>query len=207
MIDGHRLNPVRTSYRRIFNGSFARGGRWYGPWWQSVPSRIRRGICINGELTCGPDIRGCHMRLLCADAGINLSDGDPYGGLDLPRNDIKLAINVMLNARSWPSARGALIEHLSDSYGLAVAVHVDQIRAAVRSRFPALEPYWNTGFGLVLQNIDAAICARVQQRLRNDGVPVLSIHESYIAPQSAHDLTVEAMDQEFDCSVSFASGA
>ena len=198
VIDGRRLNPLRTSYRRIFNLSFARGGRWYGPWWQSVPSRIREGICINGEPTCEPDIRGCHMRLLSARAGIPLGDGDPYGCLDLPRNHIKLAINIMLNAGSWRSARGALIEHLSDCYGPTVGVHVDQIRTAVRSRFPALEPYWNTGFGLVLQNIDAAVCARVQQRLRNDGVPVLSIHDSYIAPQSAHDLTVAAMEEEFD---------
>ena len=138
------------------------------------------------------------MRLLCARAGVELADGDPYAGLDLPRNDVKLAINVMLNARSWRSARGALIERLSDCYGPTASSHVDQIRAVVESRFPALKPYWNSGYGVVLQNIDADICARLQQRLRNDGVPVLSIHDSYIAPQSAQDLTVAAMDEEFD---------
>ena len=136
-IDGHRLNPLRTSYRRIFNGTFARGGRWYGPWWQGVPSRIRRGIRINDEPTCEPDIRGCHMRLLCARAGVALADGDPYGDLDLPRNDIKLAINIMLNASSWRSARGALVERLSDCYGPAAGSHVGQIRTAIESRFPA----------------------------------------------------------------------
>jgi hypothetical protein len=198
VIDGQRLNPKRASYRRIFNRSFARGGRWYGPWWQSVPARIRGGIRINGEPTREPDIRGCHMRLLCARAGVEIGDGDPYAGLDLPRNHVKLAINVMLNANSWQSARGALIERLSDSYGPTAGSHVDQIRTVIESRFPALDPYWNTGFGLVLQNIDAAICGRVQQGLRNDGVPVLSIHDSYIAPQSAYDLTVAVMDQEFD---------
>jgi hypothetical protein len=37
----------------------------------------------------------------------------------------------------------------------------------------------------------------VQQRLRNEGVPVLSIHDSYITLQSAYHLTVAAMDEEF----------
>jgi hypothetical protein len=198
VIGGHRLNPLRTSYRRIFNSSFARGGRWYGPWWQSVPSRIRGGICINGEPTCEPDIRGCHMRLLCARAGVALRDGDPYAGLGLPRNHVKLAINVMLNARNWRSARGALIERLSDCYGPTPGSHVDQIRAAVRTRFPALEPHWNTGFGLVPQNIDAGICASVQRRLRDQDIPCLSVHDRFIVPQSARDLTVAAMDEEFD---------
>ena len=102
VIDSRRLNPNRTTYYRIFNGRFTRGGRWYGPWWQSVPSRCRTGIRINGEPTCEPDIQGCHMRLLSARAGVKLGAGDPYEGLGLPRKEVKLAVNVMLNAPSWP---------------------------------------------------------------------------------------------------------
>jgi hypothetical protein len=138
------------------------------------------------------------MRLLCARAGVDLGDGDPYAGLYLPRNDVKLGVCVMLNAKSWPSARGALIERLSDCYGPTVGSHVDQIRTVVQSRFPALEPYWNTGYGLVLQNIDAGICASVQRRLRDQIIPCLSVHDSFIVPHSARDLTVAAMDEEFD---------
>jgi hypothetical protein len=65
-----RLNPGRRAYHRVFNGRFTRGGRWFGPWWQSVPSRVRQGIYVNGEPTSEPDIQGCHMRLLCARAGV-----------------------------------------------------------------------------------------------------------------------------------------
>jgi hypothetical protein len=39
-------------------------------------------------------------------------------------NHIKLAINVFLNARSWRSARGALID-LSDCYGPTAGSHVE----------------------------------------------------------------------------------
>jgi hypothetical protein len=193
-----RLNSGRNSYHRVFNGRFTRGGRWFGPWWQSVPSRIRQGITINGEPTSEPDIQGCHMRLLCARAGVDLGDGDPYAGLDLPRDEVKLAINIMLNARNWPSARGALISELSIRHGPSAGIEADLLRAAVRIRFPALEPFWTTGYGLILQNIDATICMRLQRRLRNEGVPSLSIHDSYVVPKSAHDRTVTLMEEEFD---------
>ena len=198
VIDRRRLNPNRVTYYRIFNRRFTRGGRWYGPWWQSVPARCRAGIRINGEPTCEPDIRGCHMRLLSARAGVKLGAGDPYEGLDLPRKDVKLAINVMLNAPSWPRARAALIANLSDDYGPTVGAQVDGLRTAIQRRFPALDPFWNTGYGLTLQRIDAEICERLQRRLRGRGVPVLSVHDSFLVPQSAREFTTGAMDEEFD---------
>jgi hypothetical protein len=198
VIDGHRLNPNRTSYHRIFNGCFTRGGRWYGPWWQSVPSRCRTGIRINGEPTCEPDIPGCHMRLLSARAGVKLGASDPYEGLDLPRKEVKLAINVMLNAPSWPRARAALIANLPDDDGSTVRARVDRLRTAIQRRFPALDPFWVTGYGLTLQRIDADICQRLQRRLRDRGVPVLSVHDSFVVPQSAREFTTGVMHEEFD---------
>jgi len=198
VIDGRRLNPTRITYYRIFNGRFTRGGRWYGPWWQNVPSRCRAGIRINGALTCEPDIRGCHMRLLSARAGVKLGAGDPYEGLDLPRRDVKLAVNVMLNASSWPRARAALMANLAEDYGPTVGPQVDRLRTAIQRRFPALDDFWNTGYGLTLQGIDANICERLQRRLRGCGVPALSVHDSFVVPQSAGELTTGAMHEEFD---------
>ena len=57
LIDGRRLNTARKTYHRIFKVDFGRVGRWYGPWWQNVPSYIRQGIHINGEPTSEPDIQ------------------------------------------------------------------------------------------------------------------------------------------------------
>ena len=198
VIGDRRLNPTRNSYYRVYNGRFTRGGRWFGPWWQSVPSRIRQGITIDGESTSEPDIRGCHMRLLCARAGVDLGEGDPYANLDLPRDEVKIAISVMLNARNWPSARGALIAELSARHGPLGGVRADLIRTNVRGRFPALEPFWNSGYGITLQNVDATICMRLQRRLRDEGVPCLSVHDSYVVPRSTHERTIAMMDEEFD---------
>jgi hypothetical protein len=122
------INPSRRDYYRVFNGNFDRGGRWYGPWWQLLPSRVRKGIRINGERTCQLNIRVSQLRLLCARGG---------------------------------------------------------------------SPQWNTGFGLWLQDVDAEVCARVQARLRADGIPCLSMHDSFIVPRSAHDRTNTVMSEEF----------
>ena len=58
-------------------------------------------------------------------------------------------------------------------------------------------PPWNTGSGLWLQDIDAEVCARVQAHLRADGIPCLSVHDTFIVPLSAHDRTRAVMDEEF----------
>ena len=138
------------------------------------------------------------MRLLSARAGVKLGPGDPYEGLELPRKDVKLAINVMLNAPSWARARAALIANLSDDYGPPVGTQVDELRTAIQRRFPALDPFWNTGYGLTLQGIDAEICERLQRRLRDRGVPALSVHDSFVVPQSAREFTTGVMYEELD---------
>jgi hypothetical protein len=103
-----RLDPTRTAARRIFNGSFSRGGRWYGPWWQSVPAHLRSCIFINDMSTVEHDFAYCHVRLLHALAGLVPPRSDPYQISDLPRDETKRALNVMLNANNPSEARGAI---------------------------------------------------------------------------------------------------
>jgi hypothetical protein len=64
------INPARRDYYRVFHGNFDHGGRWYGPWWQLLPSRVREGIRIDGENTCELNIRVSQLRLLCARGGV-----------------------------------------------------------------------------------------------------------------------------------------
>jgi integrase len=73
-----RLDPTRTSTRRIFNGDFTRGGRWYGAWWQNMPARLRQFIRIDDMCTIEHDFAYCHVRLLHALAGLAPPRGDPY---------------------------------------------------------------------------------------------------------------------------------
>ena len=70
--------------RRIFNNSsWRQGGRWYGGFWQNIPSAYRRFIRINNQRTIEIDYSALHPVLMYAKVGINywLKFGfrsDPY---------------------------------------------------------------------------------------------------------------------------------
>src|SRR5262249_36442769 len=67
---GVYLNPQWRSYYRVFNGDLRHGGRWYGPFWQSVPSSLRPKLRINGEPTVELDFACCQLRLMFACVGL-----------------------------------------------------------------------------------------------------------------------------------------
>ena len=145
VVAGRRINPLRCCYYRVFNLCFDLGGRWYGHWVQQVPGSIRAGLRFNGVECIEIDIRACHLRLLCARAGAELGDGDPYDIAGLSRNEIKMAATIMINAPTWRSARGALCVELGPEHGRNAGSRANQLRAAIMSRYPLLEPFWNSG--------------------------------------------------------------
>ena len=66
--DKDKLQPVNLSkrtLRRVFGrGSFERGGRFYGGWWQNIPSAYRSVISINGKPTIEMDYSQYHPNIL-----------------------------------------------------------------------------------------------------------------------------------------------
>jgi hypothetical protein len=193
-----RLDPTRTAARRIFNGSFAHGGRWYGPWWQNVPARLRSSIRIDDMPTIEHDFAHCHVRLLHALAGLAPPRGDPYQIGGLPRDETKRAVNVMLNANGRSEARAAIAAELVDIYAGDADSRARDLMRAVRRRHHRLAPFWTSGVGLRLQAIDATICAHVQRHLRGLNVPVLSVHDSFLVPHTHGDLLLQVMDETFE---------
>ena len=145
-----------------------------------LPAGLRKGIRLDGSTTIEEDFRCCHLRLLFALAGDDLGDRDAYDGFELPRQEVKLAIQVMLNAGSAQGAAGAIRRELVRTHGSAAGERTRRLMGQVRERLPRLARYWNTGCGLRLQNIDSNICTSVQRRLREAGSPCLSVHDSFI---------------------------
>jgi hypothetical protein len=189
-IGGTWVNPRSRRYYRVFNGDMQHGGRWYGPWWQSVPSAVRSSLLINGEPTVEIDYAACQLRLMFAYLGLpdplegeiraNAPNADLYSIDGVHRDTVKLALLVMTNAPSPISARRALAAQLSAIPAKARAPEADRIMGCIRRRFPALEPLWCSGIGLRLQRTDSNVCARVQLEMRSAGLPVLSIHDSFV---------------------------
>jgi hypothetical protein len=197
LVDGRRINPTRKSYERIFNGCFLRGGRFYGPWWQSLPAWLRTAIYIDGMPAVERDFSCCHPRLLAATVGLQLGSEDFYSSFGTARHEAKVAVNIMLNAPTAKKAFGALTSELRQVHGEAAPRQSCAIMKTIAARYPALSRLWNSGYGLRLQNHDAHICMRVQQRMRGQGIPCLSIHDSFVVPANYAGSLEEVMEAEF----------
>lgn len=199
-IEDRWLDPKRQSYHRVFNGSWTRGGRWFGPFWQGLPKQDREHLLINGEPVVECDYRACHLRLLCARAGLELpfheAEFDPYQVKGFDRKRIKLAFNVMLNASHEKKAYRAIANELAADGISDPCRRASMLMRAVRDQFPDFEKSWCSGEGVRLQNIDADICRRVQRRLRRQNIQILSIHDSFITPKSTDEVLANVMEEE-----------
>ena len=117
---GGALDFSDRTLRRIFaNGSFGSGGRFYGGWWQRVPSEYRKYIEIDGAVTVELDFATIQPRILYASIGRK----PPADSYVLPdwgpefRQITKKAFSQLLN--SDPSSRNQRQWHR-----FAPAVHV-----------------------------------------------------------------------------------
>jgi hypothetical protein len=185
-------------FRRIFNGGWSSGGRWYGPPWQYLPKRVREKLLIRGEPVIEVDYKTCHPRLLCALAGIDLpfyDDAFDYYDLlsSVSREHVKPAFSILLNARSESAAAMALAEDLA----ITVA-DAQRLISDVRRVLPGLQQSWRPGIGLHLQFRDSQICCRVQRMLRRIDVPVLSVHDSFLVAQRYESVLRQVMEDAME---------
>ena len=202
------LNPALRCYHRVFNGDLNHGGRWYGPWWQAVPSAVRPRLLIDGEPTIELDFAACQLRLMFARLGLP----DPLAGairiagpaLDLytiagvARDDVKLALLIMINARSMQVARQALAAKLICEPGTNRRREAARILSTVQRHFPQLKELWFSELGLRLQRIDSDICATIHQRMRAQTLPVLSVHDGFITWTRAEPQLRIVMQEAFE---------
>lgn len=91
------------SLKRVFAlGSFEFGGRFYGGWWQGVPSEYRKFIEIDGAVTRELDFSSMQPRLMYAEVGQEAPE-DAYFLPNWPhdketRDIIKKAFNQLINS-------------------------------------------------------------------------------------------------------------
>ena len=82
------------------------GGRFYGGWWQSLPSKFRPHITIDGQKTSEVDFSTMSLRILYAKENIQIPDNRDLYDIGLrgsesylseSRELIKIYINAILN--------------------------------------------------------------------------------------------------------------
>ena len=196
------IDLSRIQLRRIFSrGSMTKGGRFYGGWWQSIPSDYRQHITIDGLKTCEVDYSSMSLRIIYAQRGaqipvdddlydIGLSDWIKTTGTtkDPRRKPIKTFINAILNDEIGNYK-------LSASDQQKVGVSHSELLKRVLKKHGSISDLFSTGIGLETQFIDSQIAERVLHKMMDEGIVVLPIHDSFIV-RAGYEQWVSAVMRE-----------
>jgi hypothetical protein len=208
---GRVVNTLNRTMYRVFNRArWDRGGRYYGGWWQQLPREDRGALILDGSSVFEHDISACHLRMAFARVGAAIPQTDPYriDGLssileasdNVCRSAAKQIVLILINAETAPSAHRAISRYLTEAKlpGAKAKAVVSLIKASM----PEIKPVWHTGLGLELQYYDSEVAMRVMRAMREKGVPVLPVHDSFIVPSHAEPQLKEVVEREFDVCLS-----
>jgi hypothetical protein len=104
----------RKHLYRVFNNGdlanpkFNQGGRFYGGWWQQIPSEYRSRLRIDGKKTVELDYSAMHFYMMYSEKGLATPTSDPYTVDGIDRKSAKVALNIALNASSKSKALSAI---------------------------------------------------------------------------------------------------
>lgn len=195
---------ARTVYRVCNNSDWEQGGRFYGAWWTSCPSRLRPYILINGKRTVEVDYSELHAAMLYAGDGQTIPY-DPYERCLTKADDkserklVKQTFNALLNADSIDR-----ISEIDDSSAEITGRGWKDSKRYIVGKYPEFRQYFGSGVGLRLQRKDSDLAETVMLRFEAMGYARLPVHDSFIVHHGLQDeleqIMREAFEEEFGVS-------
>jgi hypothetical protein len=175
--DGLKLPDLTACqlYRVFNNGSFERGGRFYGGWWQKIPKEWRKKILIDGHQTNEVDFSGMLIRMLYHLQGRE-AEGDPYHLQNVSR-DYRPIIKKTLISLINTDQEGAI----KAPPRRALPMPWRDFKELIKAHHQPISCYFSSGEGLRMQRIDSDIVDYVIIEAGKRGIPVLPVHDSFIA--------------------------
>ena len=190
----YSLNFSLVSLRRIFaNNNIKFGARFYGGWWQSLPSKFRPHITIDGYKTSEVDFSTMSLRLLYAKENIAVPDtrdlydiglkgSKPY--LKRARELIKEFTNAIIN-----DEKGYF--RLSNSELKELKLTHKELKTKVNNHHQPISKYFGTGIGIELMYTDSVIAEDIMLSFLKEDIIVLPIHDSFII-RTGYELSLRA---------------
>jgi len=178
--------------KRIFyRNDWSLGGRVHGGWWQQVKSDYRKDILINDEITLEQDFKGLHVTLLYGLKGLQPPE-DPYV-TDLQstfsseenRALTKALVLNAINAKDMKSAFQAFRSEQKTGSAFK-KIKNEELRVVIDAFVeanPEIEGDLFSDKGVELMAIDGRITFDIIEYFTNKGIPVLSVHDSYITTE------------------------
>ncbi|MDC0540633.1 hypothetical protein OAO50_02895, partial [Paracoccaceae bacterium] len=180
-------------------------------WWQRCPKEYRLKIKMDGVLTTEIDFSGLHIVILYAQEGINYwvdVNDDPYElhgikGID-PEIDLravaKLLLLTAINAETETKAFGAFREQ-AETGTLEKRLRneqLSQILFHLKRKHAPIAHKIASGAGIDLMYVDSKITELLIQRFTDRGIPILTVHDSYIIPIGYDDVLEQEMQNAFE---------
>ena len=197
------FNLYQVQLRRILNpleeNDLDGGGRFYGGWWQQIPSKQRRLIRIDGALTVEADYSSIHPRILYAWANTPFPQGDFYDlglpdwkGKDIDKNRrdiVKRYVNAVINARGR--------YRLSKADETTLGISSSDLKELLYTKHTPIKEFFNSGAGLKAQRADSNIANDVMLGMAEIGEVALPVHDSFIVRESMAGYLKELMRKAF----------
>lgn len=200
------LDITSVQLRRIFSrNSLIKHGRFYGGWWQFLPSKYRRHIMIDDKKTVEVDYSGMSINILYGMAKKEYKGNEDIYDLSDSTNEgqrwkfertsdqrklIKKYINAFLNDEDGTYK-------LTDKEHKLLGFTSIQIRERFLKVHAAIADLANAKIGLETQFYDSEIAMEVMQYFMEDNIPVLPIHDSFIIRAGFNQYLRKAMQTAF----------
>jgi hypothetical protein len=193
-------DQARRVLVRLFKHDWSHGGRLYGGWWMSLPKRDRKRLTIDGEPVVELDYGQLHPSILYARKREEM-EGDTYtvGGWTSPeaRELGKTTFARMLNTTTDTGEARPIQIKPEDVDKLPPGVTwEDYLRTFQRKLEPISEWFW-IGEGLRLQREDSDVAVSVLQKMSEQGIVALPIHDSFIVQERHRHLLRNAMSTAY----------
>jgi len=203
MVEQHKRKPkkppvinfaARNLYRVYNNGSkdsseenFKQGGRFFGGWWESLVSDYRRYITINEKPTVEIDYSELHPHIMYAMEGLQMKGG-AYAIEGVTRDHAKTAFQQLINGTGR-------VRRPDDFDPVAEGMSWKEVLGELRKRHALIAKYFDSGYGIELQNKDSQIIENILLHFSSRNIPCLPIHDSIIVH---HDLKDELKGMMLD---------
>lgn len=184
--------------RRLHNGAWDQGGRFYSGWWQQLSKDDRLKITIDGEAVVELDYGSLHPRLCYQLEGIPLAaDFDPYDVEGVPNDQrwvLKVLFMQLLNIKG--KQRPQVPERAKGIY--ETVEDYQRIVRAMEALHAPIKGFFRQGpSSLRLQAIDSDMAEFVMERFSRLGKVVLPVHDSFIVAASDEEFLRQTMTDAY----------
>jgi len=173
-----KLRLDRMGGRRVFTSDVKHHGRFYCPA-QNIPGAARLLSTLNGEQVVELDFASMHVSLAYAKCGGKM-DGEPYVIAGFTREQCKLGLLTAFNATTPQTAIAALTDARAGRPVFTSRKEAARLLETLNIRHAPIASMLCSDAGMTLMNIDSKIMMAAGDRLIEQGISCIPIHDSFL---------------------------